>query len=260
MSGCFFGWYCYTTIEIWLVIRVTDVSLRDIQIFSTMKTLQIVTALLGTMALSHADTVVTSFGTVSGPDDADQAGPMWGMSITPNDGAKPSGAYGELYLQSMVFQSSSSGSGANVTEQSVYLQVYDRFAVDGSGKIIELGELITSSTNVVKTGGAGKSETLTWRFDGSVVLKGNQNYMFVMSTDRSKAATVADYSHLVTGAFELKSDSSYQGGIGFLGNSNRKDWDLEFKAEFSSKAGMVKQPAAVLGLGEFTLILCDPSE
>lgn len=221
---------------------------------------KIITTLLGAAAIAQADTVVTAHGTVSGEDDADQAAPMLGMSITPNVGVSPKGNYKKLFLKSMSFQTSSSGT-SRVDENVAYLQVYDAFAVDASGKVSAVGNLVASSTNAHRIGSSSDlNKTLTWNFDGQVALDGNKTYSFVFSTESSKAITLSDHGHLVAGGFELNSGDPYSGGDGFLGNAATKGWDLEFRVEFSGTPQRVVPPAAVIGLGEFNFLLRDTSE
>lgn len=206
-------------------------------------------------SLATADPLVNSFGTVTGADDADQAAPIWGMQFTPKQGMKPAGEYESVYLQSFSLQSSSSGSKQRFKRQMVYLHVYDGFEVGARGKITGLGRLVTRSSHAIEVEGGMSYRTLKWKFDGMAALKADKTYMVVMSTEADKAATPEDYKHLLAGAFELMPGDKYAGGHAVLANSNRKDWDLEFRAVFGTEAGSGAGPAALLNLGSLTLVV-----
>ncbi|NWK54758.1 hypothetical protein HW115_04000 [Verrucomicrobiaceae bacterium N1E253] len=206
-------------------------------------------------ATLQAGTVTVSHGTVSGSDDADQAGPIWGMGVTPSIGVVSGQAEGPLFLTRMEFQSSSSGTGTETVQGDLFLQVYDGFEINQQGEIIQIGKLVTASSHSLDSAQFGKNQTLSWSFDGQAALDPEKQYAFVMASDREKEATVNDHEHLVPGAFELRSQDSYAGGDGYTARGKRRGWDLEFKATFERSAPVIQVPSAILGLGGMTLVL-----
>lgn len=200
-------------------------------------------ALLGS---AQAVTVISSHGTVSGANDANQAGPIWAQSFTANIGADPGGLYGTLYLQNFAFQITSATTGKPALGSNVYLQLYDGFTTDGSGGISSIGNLIAFSSDRADLGGASNS-TLNWNFAGEA-LDGGSTYVALFSADQTTAATLSDSSNLRTGAFELETKNPYTGGQAYRANapgSGTTDWDLEFRATFDT----VPEPSALSLLG-----------
>lgn len=174
--------------------------------------------------------IKTSYGTVNGPDDANQAGPMFGQGITINIGANTNDAAipNPVALQQVSFQNSSSGSGA--ASNVVYLQVYDAFVTDGQSPTstpTTIGNLIAVSTNTVDLGAAAALDQLIWLFDNDELDKATE-YFYILSTTTT-AATVLDWSNLATGAFELEVGNPYTGGDAIRANGDTTDWDMEFE-------------------------------
>ena len=77
-----------------------------------MKTNCLTTLALAALAAStltaNASSVITSYETVTGARDGNQAGPMWGQFITPDIGST-GGPHGTLYLQSLSYQAADDG-------------------------------------------------------------------------------------------------------------------------------------------------------
>lgn len=209
-------------------------------------------ALAATSVAASAATVTTSYSTVSGPDDNNQAGPMWGQGITVNVGADtPDGSIPTtVYITELSFQYSSSNSGGL---PGGYIHVYDNFATDGTGAITAIGNLVAVS-NETTFGALTGGEQLTWTFDGTAGIDKSTTYYYISAIDTT-AATVGSNGNLIGAGYELDVGNPYSGGQAYRGNGGQSDWDMAF--ELKTETVPVPEPssAALLGLGGLALIL-----
>ena len=178
----------------------------------------------------EAGSVITSsYGTVTGARDGNQASPMWGQFITPDIGAA-GGPHGTLYLQSLSYQAADDGTRAT---GEVYLHAYTTFSTSGGGAVTGIGGFTAASTSTVNLGAIGGDGTLTWDFAGNDAFDGATSYMFVASTSPTEV-TFADTSSLVGAAYALDVGDLYAGGDSLRGNGNNSGWDQHFEATFNT--------------------------
>jgi len=212
-------------------------------------------AFAASSVVASAATVITSYGTVSGIDDGNQAGPMFGQGITVNVGADTADASipGTVFLQSLSFQTTSSTTGLG-TSTAAYIHVYDAFAVDGDNTPSAIGNLIAVSSNTVDLAGSASLETLTWNFSGSDAIAKGSQYHYILAND-TNAATVLDSSNLTTHAFELNVGNPYTGGQAYRANGTTTDWDMEF--QLITDTDSIPEPSSTLlvGLGAIGMML-----
>ncbi len=205
-------------------------------------------ALAASTLTANAATVITSYGTVEGARDGNQAGPMWGQFITPDIGST-GGPHGTLYLQSLSYQAADDG-----TRQTdvVYLHAYSTFTTSGGGAVTGLGGFTAASTSTVDLGAIAGDGTLTWNFAGNDAFDGATSYMFVASTSPTEV-TFADTSSLVGSTYALDVGDLYAGGDSLRGNGGNTGWDQHFEATFDT----VPEPstAVLFGLAGLTLLL-----
>ena len=199
-------------------------------------------------AKANTNSVITSYGTVTGPRDGNQASPMWGQFITPDIGAA-GGPHGTLYLQSLSYQAADDGTRAT---GEVYLHAYTTFSTDGGGAITELGGFTAASTSTVDLGAIDPNGTLTWTFAGNDAFSASTSYIFVPSTSPTEV-TFADTSSLVGAAYALDVGDLYAGGDSLRGNGGNTGWDQHFEATFDT----VPEPstAVLFGFAGLTLLL-----
>lgn len=194
-------------------------------------------ALLSTILASGlcAQTFVTSYSTVTGINDNNQAGPMFGQSITVNvgadtaDGSIPS----TVYLQEISFQQTSSGTGAS--SGVAYIHVYDAFAVDGDDTPSTIGNLVAVSTTTVDLSIVAANAQMTWSFLGNDAIDKSSSYAYVLASNTT-AATTSDSSNLLTTGFELDTGNPYTGGQAYRANGTTSDWDMAFELRTSAVA------------------------
>lgn len=162
-----------------------------------MKIITTLAALAATSMAASAATIVTSYGTVSGADDANQAGPMFGQGITVTIGADTPLANipAIVNLQSLSFQRTNTTTGIG-TSTAAYIHVYDAFVVDGDNTPSAIGNLVAVSTNTVDFTASTPLQTLTWNFASNPILS-TATYHYVLATNTT-AATVANSSNLTT--------------------------------------------------------------
>lgn len=177
--------------------------------------------------------IINSLGTVSGPDDADQATPIMGMSVTVVD---PAGGQAPMALESMTFQSSSSGSGRELlTPGQIYLHIYEQLVIDG-GRVVSWGGFAGASANSIDIqGDLTRNNPMTWTFSDASLVPGKR-YYFILNRS-PKAATSAD--DFACGSFELFAKDPYPMGQALVGPTHVLSretidtLDLEFLAVFS---------------------------
>lgn len=175
--------------------------------------------------------ILTTFGVlIPGVDDADQAGPIMGQSITINVGANTNDAAipQMVSLNRVTFQARS---GNTPGTGLAYLQVYDDWDVDATGAIVTIGNLVAASTNAVDLAAPALS-LMTWGFDLDEIDKATE-YHYILATDTT-AATVLDTSNITNAVngFELHATDSYDGGRTWVPNEfnvNAATWDIEFE-------------------------------
>lgn len=191
--------------------------------------------------------IATTYGTVDGADDADQAGPVWGQSITINvgstinDGAIPQ----TVGLRQVSFQTS--GSGQPAVKPVAYLHVYDGFGTDGNGAVTNIGNLMAISTNTVDFGVVSTLEEVTWYFADDELDK-TTGYFYILATNTT-AATMGDSSNLAGAGFELNTGNPYAGGQAWQANGFATDWDMEFEVVTTTDIGGSLQPVGNLTMG-----------
>jgi hypothetical protein len=219
-----------------------------------MKTNCLTTLALAALAAStltaNASSVITSYETVTGPRDGNQAGPMWGQFITPDIGSA-GGPHGTLYLQSLSYQAADDGTRAT---GEVYLHAYTTFSTDGGGAITELGGFTAASTSTVDLGAIDPNGTLTWTFAGNDAFSASTSYIFVPSTSPTEV-TFADTSSLVGAAYALDVGDLYAGGDSLRGNGGNTGWDQHFEATFDTVAVPEPSTAGLFGFAGLTLLL-----
>ncbi len=213
-----------------------------------------IAAIAATKLTASAATINTSYSTVTGADDNNQAGPMFGQSLTVNVGADTADGSipGTVYLLEVSFQSSSSGVGLGSGD--AYIHVYNAFAVDGTASPTTIGNLVAVSNSTVDLSSTGANAQMTWTFDGSDAIAKGASYAYVLATNTT-AATVGDSSNLTTSAFELDTGTPYTGGQAFRANGTTTDWDNAFELKTSTAPIPEPSSAALFGFGGFALIL-----
>ena len=227
--------------------------------------LRILIAIAAATSSLHAATLITSsYGTVSGADDNNQAGPVRGVSYkilttgsyTNNAGTAPNahtlsatdGTATTVEFQSLTWQRSGSTTGVNTG--ALYIGIFSGLSVDASGNVTSIGTFMGSSTNTVSATTANQS--MTWSFS-NVPLTVGATYQFVFLTTNTPTLT-ADVSF---NALEL----NVPGGTANLaetelvgGNAssvtNRGNWEPVFSMTYNA----VPEPASAL-LGGIALIL-----
>lgn len=197
-----------------------------------------------------AATVTTSFGPAN-----NQAGPMFGQSITVNVGADtPDGTIPtSVYVTELSFTQTNSATGINTTDVA-YIHVYDAFSVDGDNTPSAIGNLITVSTSTVDFSTTGAGSALTWSFAGTTALDKGTEYFYVLATDTT-AATVGDSANLTTQGLRLTTGDPYSGGRAFRANGTTSDWDNEFTLKTSTTIVPEPSSTALLGLGGLALLM-----
>ena len=221
-----------------------------------MKIKHTIAALAATSLAANAAQVITSNGTVSGADDANQAGPMWGQQITVNIGADT--ADGSItptvYIEELSYQYSSSASGGVPGD---FMHVYSGFVTDGTGAITSIGTLIAVS-NDANFGTLAGGDQLTWTFGGDAAdaISKSTQYMFVSASDTTAGTVGNGLGNLVGGGYELATTNPYSGGDTLRGNGGTTGWDQDFELKTNTVVA-VPEPSstALLGLGGLALIL-----
>ncbi len=219
-----------------------------------MKTNCLTTLALAALAAStltaNASSVITSYETVTGPRDGNQAGPMWGQFITPDIGST-GGPHGTLYLQSLSYQAADDGTRQTA---EVYLHAYTTFTTNGGGAVTGIGGFTAASISTVNLSAIGPNGTLTWDFAGDDAFDGSISYMFVASTSPTEA-TLADTSSLQGSTYALDVGNLYAGGDSLRGNGNNSGWDQHFEATFDTVAVPEPSTAGLFGFAGLTLLL-----
>lgn len=223
--------------------------------------------------VSQATVITSSFGTVSGLDNDDQAGTLHGVAylITTNDvytnpsitqgsssGARTYTATHTLSatdplataveLQSLSWQSSSSGAGSNAG--ALYLSIFDGLTLGSGGTVTSLGTFIGSSTNSITT--SATNALMTWTFANTLLSVG-ATYQFVFTTTDTPTL-IGDVSYQ---ALELKKGSNLLAETTMLGGNTttynaRNDWEPVFSMTYAT-ANRVPEPSTasllLIGLG-----------
>lgn len=213
----------------------------------------------------HAATLITSsYGTVSGADDNNQAGPIRGVSYkilttgtyTNNAGTAPNihalsatdGTATTVEFQSLTWQRSGSATGIN--SSALYLGIFSGLTVDASGNVTSIGSFKGASTNTVSATTA--NQAMTWSFN-NVALTVGATYQFVFITTNTPTLTT-DVSfnalelNVPGGAANLAETELVGGNASSV--TNRGNWEPVFSMTYNA----VPEPASAL-LGAFALIL-----
>ncbi|MGB1261148.1 MAG: hypothetical protein ACPG6P_13980 [Akkermansiaceae bacterium] len=209
-----------------------------------------IAALAVTTLAANAAQVITSYSTVdpASGNDNNQAGPMFGQSITVNVGADTADASipPTVYIEELSFQYSSSASGG--APDGVYIHVYDAFAVDGSANPTTIGSLVAVSTNTVDMSALSGNEQLTWTFTGADAIAKGTSYAYIFASDTT-AATVGNDGNLLGIGAELDVGEPYTGGQAFRANGTQSDWDMAFELKTNTVA--VPEPSSTALLSMF---------
>lgn len=229
-----------------------------------MKLQFLLAVLLAALPLQAATLITSSYGTVSGADDNNQAGPIRGVSYkivttgtyTNNAGTAPNvhalsatdGTATTVEFQSLTWQRSGSATGINTS--ALYLGIFSGLTVDASGNVTSIGSLVGASTNTVSATTANQS--MTWSFN-NVPLTVGATYQFVFLTTNTPTLT----SHVSFNAVELNvpggtanlSETELVGGNA-SSVTNRAAWEPVFSMTYNA----VPEPASAL-LGGMALIL-----
>lgn len=211
-------------------------------------------ALAATSLAANAAQVITSNGTVSGADDANQAGPMWGQQITVNVGADTADGSitSTVYIEELSYQYSSSASGGIPGD---FMHVYSDFVTDGTGAITSIGSLIAVGTATIGTPTGG--DQLTWTFSGGLdaAIDKSTQYMFVSASDAVAGTVGNGLGNLIGGGYELATNDPYAGGDSLRGNGGNTGWDQDFELKTNTVAVPEPSSSALLGLAGLALIL-----
>lgn len=214
---------------------------------------------------ANAATLITSsFGTVTGTDDDNQAGPVRGVEYkiittgtytNPTSGAAThalsatDSAATQVQFQNLQWQTSSSTTfgGAATT----YLAIMDGFTVDSSGAVTTVGTLLGVSSNSIDGTTVGKNANLSWNFNNTLLTVGS-SYQFVF-VNTATPSVAADFI-APTGGLELKtgtgllSETTLMAGNASSYNS-RANWEPVFNMTYNA----IPEPSAAL-LGSIGLL------
>ena len=220
-----------------------------------MKIKHTIAALAATSLAANAAQVITSNGTVTGADDSNHAGPMWGQQITANVGADTADGSipATIYIEELSYQYSSSASGG---VPGNFMHVYSDFVTDGTGAITSIGSLIAVSDDA-SFGALTGNQQLTWTFGGDLsdaITKSTQ-YMFVSASDAVAGTVGNGLGNLVGAGYELETNNPYSGGDALRGNGGNTGWDQDFELKTNTIAVPEPSSTALLGLGGLALIL-----
>lgn len=214
-------------------------------------------------AVGHAATSITSsYGTVSGSDDNNQAGPIRGVTyriITTGTYTNPGTTAPNIHtlsatdatatqvqFQSLSWQRSSSTAMAGTW----YVSIFSGLTVDTNGNVTGLGTFMGASTNTVAS--PASLATMTWNFN-NVLLTVGSDYQFVFTTTATPTLT----SDIGAGQFELNVATNGLAETQLVaGNStaysSRANWEPVFSMTYNA---VPESGAALLGsLGIMTLL------
>ena len=214
-----------------------------------------VAALVASSLAANAATVVTSNGILNGSlDDANQAGPVWGQSITANVGADTADATipATIFITSLAYQYSSSNSGGVPGD---FMHVYDSFTTNANGTIATVGNLIAVSDDA-NIGSPAGNAVLTWTFGGEATdaINKSTEYWYI-SASTAVAATTGSTGNLVGAGYELATTNPYAGGESVRGNATSSGWDQDFALTTETVAVPEPTSSALLGLAGLALLL-----
>ena len=181
------------------------------------------------------------------------ADPVWGQSITLNVGATVADALipPTMALEFVGFRTGDPGIGSP-GRSSVYLHVYDNFAITAGGAIdaSSIGNLVAVSTNALNLEVAAPGTDASWFFDLPILAK-DTPYFYVMANTVDAALPTA-YGNLVYSSMEVGVSNPHGGGQAFhqtgdLGSGPTSE-DLFFRVVSSTP---VPEPGTALltGLG-----------
>lgn len=217
-------------------------------------------------ASANAATLITSsFGTTTGSDDDNQAGPIRGVAyqiITTGTYSVPSVTQGgytathalsatdtvatQVQFQSLTWQRSSS----TAMSGTFYVAIADGLTVDSNGNVTNIGTILGVSTNSITD--PASNAAMTWSFNNTLLNVGS-TYQFVL-TNTANPTVAADF---VSGQFELKTATNLLTETTLIaGNNsaftNRTGWEPVFSMTYNA----IPEPSAALfgGLGMLALL------
>lgn len=223
-------------------------------------TLAIVVSWIAATGATQAVTIVSSYGTTSGANDNNQAGPIRGVTykiITSGTYTNPNGhtlsasdpTATTVQLSNLKWQTSSSGNG--FTASALFVSVFSGLTVDGSGNVTSLGTFIGSSTNSFPNT-VGVNTEISYNFN-NLSLTNNASYQFVFTSTATPTLT----TDVGAAGMELNVVSNGLTETELVGGNatavtNRAGWEPVFSLTYNS----VPEPSAALlgGLGVLGLL------
>jgi len=224
-----------------------------------MKSIITAAFVLAASPLHGATLITSSYGTVSGADDNNQAGPIRGVSYkilstgtySNNIGtgsnvhalsASDPAATG-VEFQSLTWQRS----GSTTMNGTWYIGIFSGLTVDTNGNVTSLGTLIGASTNSVVNPGANAA--MAWSFN-NVPLTVGATYQFAFTTTATPTLT----TDIGAGQLELNTGGHLSETELVAGNAttftNRAGWEPVFSMTYNA----IPEPASAL-LGGIGVIL-----
>lgn len=218
-----------------------------------------------------ASTIISSFGSISGVDNDNQAGPIRGVTyriLVTGTYTNPSVTQGnsgggnsytathalsatdpsapQVEFQSLSWQASSTTAFAAGT---YFVSIFSGLTVNSSGAVTSLGTFIDSSTNSLSA--PALNSTMTWTFDNPVLNVGS-DYQFVFTS----TATPTVAGDVVAGQFELKTGTNLLAETSLVGGNtsgvtNRNNWEPVFSMTYNS----IPEPTSVLLASASSLVL-----
>lgn len=230
-----------------------------------------------TLATADAAVITSSFGTTTGVDNDNQAGPLRGVTykiITTGTYTNPTATGGgsggansytathalsatdptatTVLLTNLTWQTSSTTATNNGFSASpLYVSVFSGLTVNSSGVVTALGTFVGSSSNSIAST-VGTNAAISYDF-ADLTLTNGTSYQFVFTT----TATPTQLSEIGYASLELKTGTNLLQETELVagnasGYTNRAGWEPVFSMTFTS----VPEPTASLlaGLGLLHLL------
>jgi len=230
--------------------------------------------LIGAASPSSGAVITSSFGSTTGVDNDNQAGPVRGVSyriITTGTYTNPLVTQGSstgansytathalsatdasaptVKLTNLTWQTSSTSSSFSASP--LFVSVFSGLTVNTTGGVTSLGTFIGSSTNSIASSVASNTQ-ISFTFNNLELTTGN-DYQFVFSTTATPTLT----SEIGSASLELKTGTNLLAETSLVaGNSssytNRNAWEPVFSMTYTS----VPEPSTALlgGLGLFAMM------